>query len=78
MSRIGRAALGVIASIAATFLSIALAGCARDNGQSTPPESPITESVPAPSEQASAPDAALSTGPRLEIAADGGVTQAPQ
>jgi hypothetical protein len=74
MSRIGGAVLG---SVGMTVIALALGGCAKDNGQSTPPESPITDSVPAPSEQPSAPASALSTGPRLAVDADGGVTQAP-
>jgi hypothetical protein len=75
MSRFGGVVFGLVGM---TVVTLAFEACDRNNGQATPPETPITDSVPAPAEQPSAPTSALTTGPRLSVDADGGVSQSPQ
>ena len=78
MSRMPRADGVIFGLVCMTVVALAFEACDRNNGQATPPETPITDSVPAPSQPSSDPAAPLSTGPRLSVDADGGVSQSPQ
>jgi hypothetical protein len=72
MSRIGRTVqMGMVACIVVSLT----AACERNNGEATPPETPITESVPAAAQEASAAASSQKPIPTLSVAADGGVSE---
>ncbi len=56
-------------------VALSIAACERNNGESTPPETPITGAVPAAPQEASAAASSQAPIPTLSVAADGGVSQ---